>query len=189
MGMRNEFNYRWENPVKIRSCQYLNNIVEQDHRRVKFRLQTMLGSFQRFYNARRVLAGVELAQQIHKGQFAVPTAFGSNAAAIWRKVLAAQLMRRILVDHARSRAYLKRGGSAPVISLDEAVEVAADPSTDLLAIDELVIADQTEGFEYLLQAMDEMPSFKSEALQFIRDRFPDLRNAPGDMSAISSWPS
>ncbi len=28
MGMRNEFNYRWENPVKIRSCQYLNNIVE-----------------------------------------------------------------------------------------------------------------------------------------------------------------
>jgi transposase-like protein len=60
MGMRNEFNYRWENSVKIRSCQYLNNIVEQDHRRVKFRLQPMLG-FQRFYHARRVIAGVELA--------------------------------------------------------------------------------------------------------------------------------
>ncbi len=27
MGMRNEFNFRWENPVKIRSCQYLNNSV------------------------------------------------------------------------------------------------------------------------------------------------------------------
>ena len=89
MGMRNEFNYRWENPVKIRSCQYLNNIVEQDHRRVKFRLQPMLG-FRRFYNARRVIAGVELAQKIHKGQFTVPAAFGSNAAAIWRRVLAAQ---------------------------------------------------------------------------------------------------
>ena len=25
MGMRNEFNYRWANPVKIRSCKYLNN--------------------------------------------------------------------------------------------------------------------------------------------------------------------
>jgi transposase-like protein len=50
MGMRNEFNYRWENSVKIRSCQYLNNIVEQDHRRVKFRLQPMLG-FRRFYNS------------------------------------------------------------------------------------------------------------------------------------------
>src|ERR1700759_1125075 len=31
MGMRNEFNYRFENPVRIRSSQYLNNIVEQDH--------------------------------------------------------------------------------------------------------------------------------------------------------------
>jgi transposase-like protein len=28
MGMRNEFNFRGPNPVKIRSCQYLNNIVE-----------------------------------------------------------------------------------------------------------------------------------------------------------------
>jgi hypothetical protein len=35
MGMNNEFNYRWENPVQIRTCPYLNNIVEQDHRRVK----------------------------------------------------------------------------------------------------------------------------------------------------------
>jgi transposase-like protein len=50
MGMDNEFNFRWENPVKIRSCQYLNNIVEQDHRRVKFRTQPMLG-FKSFYNA------------------------------------------------------------------------------------------------------------------------------------------
>src|SRR5215213_11306407 len=33
MGMRNEFNFRWEN--QIRSCAYLNNIVEQDHRRIK----------------------------------------------------------------------------------------------------------------------------------------------------------
>ena len=33
MGMNNEFNYRWENPVQIRTCPYLNNIVEQDHRR------------------------------------------------------------------------------------------------------------------------------------------------------------
>src|ERR1035438_4303657 len=34
----------------------------------------------------------------------------------------AQLMRRILVDHARSRGYLKRGGGATVVSLDEAAE-------------------------------------------------------------------
>jgi transposase-like protein len=44
MGMRNEFNFRWANPVKIRSCKYLNNIVEQDHRRLKFRIVPMLDS-------------------------------------------------------------------------------------------------------------------------------------------------
>ena len=68
MGMRNEFNYRWENPVKIRRCQYLNNIVEQDHRRIKARVQPMLG-FKTFYNARRVITGIELMQTLHKGQF------------------------------------------------------------------------------------------------------------------------
>jgi transposase-like protein len=68
MGMRNEFHYRRENPVKIRSCQYLNNIVEQDHRRIKRRVQPMLG-FKTFYNARRVIMGIELMQMLHKGQF------------------------------------------------------------------------------------------------------------------------
>jgi transposase-like protein len=68
MGMRNEFNFRWENPVKIRSCQYLNNIVEQDHRRIKARVQPMLG-FKKFYNARRVLIGIEFMQKFHKGQY------------------------------------------------------------------------------------------------------------------------
>jgi transposase-like protein len=48
MGMRNEFNYRWRNPVKIRSCAYLNNIVEQDHRRIKARVLPMFG-FKRFF--------------------------------------------------------------------------------------------------------------------------------------------
>jgi transposase-like protein len=87
MGMGNEFNYRWENPVQIRSCQYLNNIVEQDHRRVKFRVQPMLG-FKSFYNARRVLIGIELMQKIVKGQFRVPAPLGHNFASIWRTAIA-----------------------------------------------------------------------------------------------------
>jgi hypothetical protein len=45
---------------------------------------------------------------------------------------------------------------------------------------ELVIANQAEGFQYLLQAMDERPSVKPEVVQFIRDRFLDLRSAPED---------
>ena len=88
MGMRNEFNFRWANPVKIRSCKYLNNMVEQDHRRIKSRVASMLG-FQSFYNARRVLAGIELLQKIHKGQYAIPRRWGMNPFAVWRNVLAA----------------------------------------------------------------------------------------------------
>ena len=88
MGMRNEFNFRWANPVKIRSCKYLNNIVEQDHRRVKSRICSMLG-FQTFYNARRVLIGIELMQQLFKGQYRVPVKFGCDLTTIWRNVLAA----------------------------------------------------------------------------------------------------
>jgi transposase-like protein len=88
MGMRNEFNFRWANPVKIRSCKYLNNIVEQDHRRIKSRVQPMLG-FKKFYNARRVLIGVELRQKLSKGQYRVPSSFGRTLDTIWSNVLAA----------------------------------------------------------------------------------------------------
>jgi len=87
MGMRNEFNFRGPNPVTIRSCRYLNNILEQDHRRVKFRVSAMLG-FKSFGNARAVLAGVELIQKLKKGQYGVPFSFGRSSREIWRHVLA-----------------------------------------------------------------------------------------------------
>ena len=86
--MRGEFNFRGPNPVKTRSCQYLNNIVEQDHRRIKCRLKPMLG-FKSFYNARRVIAGIELAQKIHKHQFDIPDRFGSSPVTTWRQAMAA----------------------------------------------------------------------------------------------------
>jgi RNA polymerase sigma-70 factor, ECF subfamily len=50
--------------------------------------------------------------------------------------VSAQLMRYILVDFARSRFYLKRGGGAERISLDEAIAVTSERSLDLLALDE-----------------------------------------------------
>jgi RNA polymerase sigma factor (TIGR02999 family) len=49
--------------------------------------------------------------------------------------ICARLMRRILTDHARSKGYLKRGGDARRITLDEALMVSADPSLDLAALD------------------------------------------------------
>jgi RNA polymerase sigma-70 factor, ECF subfamily len=49
--------------------------------------------------------------------------------------LAAQLMRRILLDRARARKYAKRGGGAHKISLDETVLVRNERGRDLLALD------------------------------------------------------
>jgi RNA polymerase sigma factor (TIGR02999 family) len=50
--------------------------------------------------------------------------------------MCAQLMRRILIDFSRSRAYKKRGGGAAQVNFDEALAVTAEPDIDLLAIDE-----------------------------------------------------
>lgn len=75
--------------MKIRSCKYLNNIVEQDHRRIKARGSSYMLGFKKFYNARRVLIGVELLQKLSKGQYRVPHTFGRTLDAIWSNVLAA----------------------------------------------------------------------------------------------------
>jgi hypothetical protein len=48
----------------------------------------MLG-FKRFFNARRVVAGVELVQKNVKGQFDVPASFGTDPFCIWYNMLAA----------------------------------------------------------------------------------------------------
>jgi RNA polymerase sigma factor (TIGR02999 family) len=50
--------------------------------------------------------------------------------------IAAQMMRRILVDHARAHAASKRGSGARPLSLDEALVVAPASNVDLLALDE-----------------------------------------------------
>jgi RNA polymerase sigma factor (TIGR02999 family) len=52
--------------------------------------------------------------------------------------VAAQLMRRILVDHARSRNYAKRGQGACKVSLEEA-EVSQEPATYMIALDDALI--------------------------------------------------
>ncbi len=50
--------------------------------------------------------------------------------------VSAQMMRRILVDFARERNNLKRGGGARQVSLDEALVVSPERDTDVLALDE-----------------------------------------------------
>jgi len=50
--------------------------------------------------------------------------------------ICAQLMRRILVDIARSRGYQKRGGGRQRVDLEDALVVTPPPGADLVALDE-----------------------------------------------------
>ena len=63
--------------------------------------------------------------------------------------IAAQLMRRILVDHARKLRYQKRGGDAHQVSLDEALVVSEERAADVVALDDalkgLAEIDQRKG--------------------------------------------
>jgi len=54
--------------------------------------------------------------------------------------VSAQLMRRILVDFARQRNYLKRGGGALLVSLTEAESLPLERNDDLVALDEALAA-------------------------------------------------
>jgi RNA polymerase sigma factor (TIGR02999 family) len=54
--------------------------------------------------------------------------------------VSARLMRRILVDFARSRGYQKRGGGVPPVALDEALLLAREAGRDLVALDDALEA-------------------------------------------------
>jgi RNA polymerase sigma-70 factor (ECF subfamily) len=67
----------------------------------------------------------------------------------------AQVMRRILVEHAR-RHNLKRGGGVPHVSLDEAAVVGGNRSADLVALDD---------------AMNDLARVDSRKVQVVEMRF------------------
>jgi transposase-like protein len=73
-----------------RSSKYLNNLIEQDHRGVKLRIDPMLG-FKRFRTAAIVIAGIELLRRIHQGQFSLARLRlkDRSTPAVWNAVMAA----------------------------------------------------------------------------------------------------
>jgi transposase-like protein len=76
--------------TKVRTSKYLNNLVEQDHRRVKQHLYPML-SFKSFRNAAVTISGIELVQEIRKGQFNITQLKGGmkvRMPQVWDAVLA-----------------------------------------------------------------------------------------------------
>jgi RNA polymerase sigma factor (TIGR02999 family) len=69
--------------------------------------------------------------------------------------VAARMMRRILVDHARARSRQKRGSGAEKVSLDEAIMVGEENSLDLVDLDEA------------LQRLAELDARKSQIVELL----------------------
>lgn len=53
--------------------------------------------------------------------------------------IAAKVMRQILIDHARTRGYAKRGGGAAKLSLDEVAVISDERAAELVALDEALL--------------------------------------------------
>lgn len=70
--------------------------------------------------------------------------------------IAAQMMRRILVDYARSRNYAKRGGGAQQISLDEGLTVSEGRSAEVVGVHE---------------ALEQLAEFNPRKSQIVELRF------------------
>ena len=101
------------------------------------------------YDELRKLAAARLADE-KPGQTLQPTALvheaylrlvGGGPARDWNGrghffAAAAEAMRRILVESARAKRSLKRGGGARRVNFDQAVSLAEEPADDLLALDE-----------------------------------------------------
>ncbi|MPW11102.1 DDE-type integrase/transposase/recombinase, partial [Paraburkholderia sp. CNPSo 3155] len=75
----------------LRSSKYLNNLIEQDHRNIKSRVNAMLG-FKLFGNAAVTISGVELMHRIRNGQFNLARLRlkDTTAPAVWNAVLLAR---------------------------------------------------------------------------------------------------
>jgi len=104
------------------------------------------------YEELRRLARLQMARE-RKGHVLQPTALVNEAflrlvdlhQIQWRNrahffAIAARLMRRILVEHARARAFRKHGGGAPHVTFDENVGSAQLTSAHLLALDDALKA-------------------------------------------------
>jgi RNA polymerase sigma factor (TIGR02999 family) len=71
--------------------------------------------------------------------------------------VAAQVMRRVLVDGARKRGAVKRGAGAPTLRLEEVPEPIGQPDDELLALDEAL--SRLEKFDPTLSRLVELRYF------------------------------
>jgi RNA polymerase sigma factor (TIGR02999 family) len=104
--------------------------------------------FNLVYDSFRDIAAAQLSHE-HRGHTLQPTALVHEAflklidqqRVDWQSrthflAVGAEAMRRILVDHARKKKRLKRGGGRPTISLSAELAVSTRQEEDVLAVDE-----------------------------------------------------
>lgn len=99
---------------------------------------------------------------------------------------AAQLMRRIMVDHARERNAAKRGGGAIRVTLDEAAAVTQTRADELLALDEAL--EKLAAFDQRKAQVVEMRYFGGLTMEEIADVLKiHVNTVMRDWTAARAW--
>jgi RNA polymerase sigma-70 factor (ECF subfamily) len=100
--------------------------------------------------------------------------------------VAAQLMRRIMVDHARQRQALKRGGGALKVTLDEAAHAVEERAVELLALDEAL--EKLAAFDKRKADVVEMRYFGGLTMEEIADVLKvHVNTVTREWSAARAW--
>ncbi|MFL6538428.1 MAG: sigma-70 family RNA polymerase sigma factor [Chthoniobacterales bacterium] len=100
--------------------------------------------------------------------------------------IAAQLMRRIMVDHARQRNALKRGGGALKVTLDESAHVMQERAVELLALDEAL--EKLASFDKRKADVVEMRYFGGLTMEEIADVLKvHVNTVTREWSAARAW--
>jgi len=100
--------------------------------------------------------------------------------------VAAQLMRRIMVDHARQKQALKRGGGALKITLDESALAAETRAVELLALDEAL--EKLAAFDKRKADVVEMRYFGGLTMEEIADVLKvHVNTVTREWSAARAW--
>ena len=100
--------------------------------------------------------------------------------------IAAEVMRRILVDYARQRLYAKRGGSAKRVELDEAMLMARERSTELIALDDAL--KRLAGFDERKRRVVELRFFGGLSVEETADVLKvSVNTVKRDWSTARAW--
>lgn len=100
--------------------------------------------------------------------------------------VSAQLMRRIMVDHARQRQALKRGGGAVRVTLDESAAVTQTRADELLALDEAL--EKLATFDHRKAEVVEMRYFGGLTMEEIAEVLKiHVNTVTRDWTAARAW--